>query len=47
MKEIVSNLKALDFHWETYDPFLFCAHHYDHYPRGMTGRVRTPRFKTG
>ena len=34
MKESITDLKALDFHWETYDPFLFCAHHYDHYPKG-------------
>ncbi|MBB6479436.1 pirin family protein [Spirochaeta isovalerica] len=34
MKEIISNLKPLDFHWKTYDPFLFCAHHYDHFPKG-------------
>jgi redox-sensitive bicupin YhaK (pirin superfamily) len=24
----------LGFHWETLDPFLFCAHHLDHYPKG-------------
>lgn len=25
---------SLIFHWPTQDPFLFCAHHVDHYPRG-------------
>lgn len=25
----------LDFHWPTLEPFLFCAHHKDFYPRGM------------
>ena len=34
MKEFVSNIQSLGFHWETKDPFLFCAHHYDHYPEG-------------
>ncbi len=24
----------IDLHWPTQDPFLFCAHHYDHYPSG-------------
>ncbi len=24
----------IDLHWPTLDPFLFCAHHYDHYPKG-------------
>ncbi len=34
MKEVVSNIQSLGFHWVTQDPFLFCAHHYDHYPEG-------------
>lgn len=25
---------ALDFQWRTQEPFLFCVHHYDLYPRG-------------
>lgn len=25
---------ALDFHWPTLDPFLFCAHHHDRFPAG-------------
>jgi redox-sensitive bicupin YhaK (pirin superfamily) len=27
----------LGFQWETMDPFLFCVHHDDHYPRGNAG----------
>ena len=34
MKNTVSNIQPLDFHWKTRDPFLFCAHHHDHYPKG-------------
>lgn len=26
--------KPLGFQWETFDPFLFCAHHEDDYPKG-------------
>ena len=34
MEKIVSNIQPLGFQWKTRDPFLFCAHHYDHYPQG-------------
>lgn len=30
----IVNKSKLGFHWETQDPFLFCAHHYDKYPEG-------------
>jgi quercetin 2,3-dioxygenase len=30
----VYDIKPLGFHWEMYDPFLFCAHHKDRYPKG-------------
>ncbi|MFT5921037.1 MAG: redox-sensitive bicupin YhaK (pirin superfamily) [Flavobacteriales bacterium] len=30
----VSNIKPLGFQWETRDPFLFCVHHEDAYPKG-------------
>lgn len=33
MTSIISKAK-LGFHWETQDPFLFCAHHLDLYPKG-------------
>ncbi|WP_430885308.1 pirin family protein [Fusibacter sp. JL216-2] len=31
---VILSKKALGFHWETQDPFLFCAHHLDKYPKG-------------
>lgn len=30
----VKKVKALGFQWETSDPFLFCVHHEDFYPKG-------------
>lgn len=33
MKKIIRT-KALGFQWETQDPFLFCVHHEDNYPKG-------------
>ena len=30
----IINIKPLGFPWETEDPFLFCAHHKDEYPKG-------------
>lgn len=34
MKKSVLSTKALGFQWETADPFLFCVHHEDKYPKG-------------
>ncbi len=31
---IISNIKPLGFIWEMRDPFLFCVHHLDYYPKG-------------
>ena len=30
----IKSIKPLGFPWETQDPFLFCAHHADAYPKG-------------
>ena len=30
----IIEVKPLGFPWETQDPFLFCAHHRDEYPKG-------------
>ena len=30
----IKQIKPLGFQWETQDPFLFCVHHEDHYPKG-------------
>ena len=30
----VITIKPLGFQWETQDPFLFCVHHEDYFPKG-------------
>jgi hypothetical protein len=32
--DLTTNLKPLGFLWDVKNPFLFCAHHRDHFPRG-------------
>ena len=32
--KLISNIKPLGFMWGTTDPFLFCVHHLDNYPKG-------------
>jgi len=31
---LIKNIKPLGFQWETADPFLFCVHHEDAFPKG-------------
>ncbi len=31
---IILNVQSLGFPWQTIDPFLFCVHHNDAYPKG-------------
>lgn len=33
-KKAIKGTQLLGFQWETYDPFLFCAHHEDFFPKG-------------
>ena len=35
---VIVRIAPLGFPWETIDPFLFCVHHDDAYPRG-NGRL--------
>ena len=34
MSHRILRIQKLDFHWEMENPFLFCAHHKDQYPKG-------------
>lgn len=31
---LILDIRPMGFNWPTRDPFLFCVHHLDHYPRG-------------
>lgn len=31
---MIKQIVPIDFQWPTIDPFLFCVHHFDHYPKG-------------
>ena len=31
---VIKRIQPLGFQWETQDPFLFCVHHEDAYPKG-------------
>lgn len=33
-KKLIKKIRPLGFQWETLDPFLFCVHHEDHFPKG-------------
>jgi len=43
----IYQLKPIGFHWELYDPFIFCAHHNDHFPRGNEQQGPDPRLLEG
>ncbi|BBE17494.1 pirin [Aquipluma nitroreducens] len=34
VQKSILNIKPLGFQWETFDPFIFCVHHRDEYPKG-------------
>lgn len=33
-RDVIKQIKPLGFQWETSDPFLFCVHHEDKFPKG-------------
>ena len=44
---VIKNIKPIGFQWETQDPFLFCAHHTDHYPAGQENLGPDPELLKG
>lgn len=44
---IIKNIKPIGFQWETQDPFLFCAHHTDYYPKGQENLGPDPQLLKG
>jgi len=43
----VKRIFALGFQWEAQDPFLFCVHHEDHFPKGSATMGPDPKFFQG
>jgi quercetin 2,3-dioxygenase len=46
-KEAVKSIKPLGFQWETSDPFLFCVHHEDQFPKGLSTMGPDPTYLNG
>lgn len=43
----ILNIKALGFVWETTDPFLFCVHHEDAFPKGNEAMAPDTKYLEG
>lgn len=41
-KHLVKKIKELGFQWDTADPFLFCVHHEDKFPKGNAQMAPSP-----
>ncbi len=46
-KKIVRNIEPLGFQWKAKDPFLFCVHHEDHFPKGNEQMAPDPKLLKG
>ena len=47
MEHPVKQVRALGFQWETRDPFLFCVHHEDKFPKGNDVMGPDPSYLQG
>lgn len=43
----VRNIEPLGFQWKAYDPFLFCVHHEDYFPKGNSNLGPDPSLLRG
>jgi redox-sensitive bicupin YhaK (pirin superfamily) len=46
-RNAIKKIKPLGFQWETSDPFLFCVHHEDFFPKGNEEMGPDPEFFNG
>jgi len=46
-KTVIKHIFPLGFQWESQDPFLFCVHHEDHFPKGSNTMGPDPKFFEG
>ncbi len=46
-ESIIKTIKPLGFQWETQDPFLFCVHHEDFFPKGNDKMAPDPKLLAG
>ena len=47
MKETITSIRSLGFYWDTYDPFIFCVHHNDYFPKGNSEMGPDPALLRG
>jgi redox-sensitive bicupin YhaK (pirin superfamily) len=47
VSDLVYDVRELGFVWHTFDPFLFCVHHLDHYPEGTEAMGPDPALLRG
>ena len=47
MTKSIFNIEPLGFPWKTKDPFLFCVHHEDFYPKGNKNKGPDPKLLNG
>lgn len=45
--KLIKRVWPLGFQWQTADPFLFCVHHEDHFPKGNTEMAPDPKLLKG
>ena len=47
LKKVIKDKFELGLHWPTKDPFLFCAHHLDHFPEGTSNQSVPEKYLKG
>lgn len=47
MSDLIKKIEPLEFRWEVENPFLFCAHHKDQFPRGQANLGPAPETLAG